>query len=104
MPKSSMQLLFHLLLDLQAVRKGDPDQMLRDGDRARKGLADEVIVIGKRVVLQRVEDGIHFIEARAQPLLCLPRVGLLCKLLDQALLFLHQRGNMRLVNSSAILG
>lgn len=78
--------------------------MLRHGDYTREGLADEIVIIGKRVVLQRVEGGIHFIEARAQPLLCLPRVGLLCKLLDQALLFLHQRGNMRLVNSSAILG
>lgn len=44
MPKSSIHLLFHLLLDLQAARKDDPDQMFRHGDHARKGLADEVIV------------------------------------------------------------
>ena len=61
MPKSSMQLLFHLLLYLQAVRKDDPDQMLRHGDHVRKGLAAEGIIIGKRVVLQRVEGVIHFI-------------------------------------------
>ena len=52
--------LFHLLLYLQAVRKDDPDQVLRHGDHARERLADEVIVIGKRVVLQRVEGGIYF--------------------------------------------
>ena len=51
--------------------------MLRDGDHARERLADEGIVIGKRVVLQRVEGGIHFIEARVQSRLRLLRVGLL---------------------------
>lgn len=72
-----MQLLFHLLLYLQAVRKDDPDQMLRHGDHAREGLANKVVVIGKRVVLQRVEGGIHFIAARVQSRLRLLRVGLL---------------------------
>ena len=47
MPKSSIHLLFHLLLDLQAVRKDDPDQMLRHGDYTREGLADEIVIIGK---------------------------------------------------------
>ena len=77
MSRYSIHLLFHLLLYLQAVRKDDPDQMLRHGDHARKGLADEIVIIGKRVVLQRVEGVIHFIEARPQSRLCLPRVGLL---------------------------
>ena len=72
-----MQLLFHLLLNLQAARKGDPDQMFRHGDHARERLADEGIVIGKRVVLQCVEGGIHFIKARVQSRLRLLRVGLL---------------------------
>ena len=44
-------------------RKDAPDLILRHGDHAREGLADEVIVIGKRVVLQRVEGSMHFIEA-----------------------------------------
>ena len=60
--------------------------MLRDGDHARERLADEIVIIGKRVVLQRVEGVIHFIEARAQSRLRLLRVGLLCKLLGQTVL------------------
>ena len=61
MSRYSIHLLFHLLLDLKAVRKDDPDQMLRHGDHVREGLADEIVIIGKRVVLQRVEGVIHFI-------------------------------------------
>ena len=61
MSRYSIHLLFHLLLNLKAVRKDDPDQMLRHSDHAREGLSDEVIVIGKRVVLQRIEGVIHFI-------------------------------------------
>ena len=61
MSRYSIHLLFHLLLYLQAARKDDPDQMLRHGDHVREGLADEIVIIGKRVVLQRVEGVIHFI-------------------------------------------